>query len=59
MVSDSLVYETQLFGITPNYFNEIFKLPRTPEEWMLYNMGFTLELAFYEKLVSYEDNFLI
>jgi hypothetical protein len=25
---------------------------------MLYNMGFTLELAFYE-LVSYEDNFLI
>jgi hypothetical protein len=38
MVSDSLVYETQLFGITPNYFNEIFKLPRTPEEWMLYNM---------------------
>jgi hypothetical protein len=59
MISDSLVYETQIFGITPKYFNEIFKLPRTQEEWISYNMGFTLELAFYEKLIKYESNFLV
>lgn len=59
IVRKSLVYETQLFGITPKYFNEIFKLPTSPEEWESYQMGFTLELAFYEKLVQYEYSFLI
>jgi hypothetical protein len=37
MVSDSLVYETQLFGIT-QIISMRYLLPRTPEEWMLYNM---------------------
>jgi hypothetical protein len=59
IVRNSLVYETQFFGITPKYFNDIFKLPTNQEEWDSYEMGFTLELAFYEKLLKHEDNFLI
>jgi hypothetical protein len=58
-VTESFVYETQFFGITPKYFNEVFKLPTNQQEWDSYKMGFTLEVAFYEKLVKYEDNFLI
>jgi hypothetical protein len=53
------LYETQLFGITPQYFNEIFKLPTNEKEWFDYEMGFTLEESFYSKLKTYEDNFLI
>lgn len=58
-ITESFVYETQLFGITPKYFNEIFKLPTTLDQWLSYKMGFTLEVAFYEKLVKYENDFLI
>jgi hypothetical protein len=53
------LYETQLFGITPQYFNEIFKLPTNEKEWFEYKMGFTLEESFYLKLNMFEDNFLI
>ena len=53
------LYETQLFGITPQYFNEIFKLPTNEKEWFDYEMGFTLEESFYLKLNMFEDNFLI
>jgi len=52
-------YETQLFGVTPKYFNEIFKLPTNEKEWVNFNMGYTLEESFYLKLNRYEDNFLI
>lgn len=53
------LYETQLFGITPQYFNEIFKLPTNEKEWVEYGMEYTLEGSFYSKLKMYEDNFLI
>jgi len=52
-------YETQLFGVTPQYFNEIFKLPINEKEWFEFGMGYTLEESFYLKLNIYEDNFLI
>lgn len=53
------LYETQLFGITPQYFNEIFKLPTNEKEWIEYEMGYTLEESFFLKLNMFEDNFLI
>lgn len=57
--ADSYVYETQLFGVTPKYFNEIFNLPTKEEEWIYEELGYTLELAFFRKLNSFEENFLI
>jgi len=57
--SGSYVYETQLFGITPSYFNEILKLPVTENEWYEHLMPLTLELAFFQKLQNYEHEFLI
>jgi len=53
------LYETQLFGITPQYFNEIFKLPVNEKEWFDFGMGYTLEESFFIKLNMFEDNFLI
>lgn len=55
----SYVYETQMFGISPKYFNERFILPTTESEWYSENMPTTLELGFYEKLKQFEDDFLI
>jgi hypothetical protein len=52
-------YETQIFGITPKYFNEIFKLPTNEKEWVEFGMGYTLEESFFIKLNMYENNFLI
>jgi len=58
--NDSYVYETQLFGITPKYFNEIFKLPTTENEYFYhYAYPVSLELGFYNNLCRYENNFLI
>ena len=57
--SDSYVYETQLFGISPKYFNQIFKIPNKEEEWVYEELGYTLELAFYRKLNGFENDFLI
>ena len=55
----SYVYETQMFGISPKYFNERFILPTTESEWYSENMPITLELGFYEKLKQFENDFLI
>jgi hypothetical protein len=59
IVNEESSYETQLFGITPKYFNEVFKLPTTEEEWVESNMTFTLEEYFYSRLKTLEDDFLI
>ena len=56
---DSYVYETQLFGISPKYLNEKFIIPTTENEWYETGMSHTLELAFFNKLNQYEDDFLI
>jgi hypothetical protein len=56
---NSLVYETQFFGITPSYFNRVFELPTNIDEWYNTQMEFTLELAFLDKLEKYESDFLI
>ena len=53
------LYETQLFGVTPQYFNEIFKLPINEKEWFEFEMGYTLEESFFIKLNMFEENFLI
>ena len=56
----SYVYETQLFGVSPKYFNEIFKLPTTEYEYFS-NPSYpvSLELGFYNSLSKYENDFLI
>jgi hypothetical protein len=55
----SYVYETQLFGITPSFFNSILTLPITENDWYEHQMPNTLELAFYNKLQNHENEFLI
>jgi hypothetical protein len=56
----SYVYETQLFGVSPKYFNEVFKLPITEDEYFS-NPSYpvSLELGFYDNLYKYENDFLI
>jgi hypothetical protein len=55
----SYVYETQLFGITPSFFNDVLTLPISENEWYEHQMPNTLELAFYNKLQNHENDFLI
>jgi hypothetical protein len=56
----SKVYETQMFGLQPKRFNEIFKLPLTGEDFFHNpNYPVSLELGFYNSLKEYEDEFLI
>jgi hypothetical protein len=56
----SKVYETQMFGIQPKRFNEIFKLPLTSDEFF-HNQNYpvSLELGFYNSLNEFESEFLI
>jgi hypothetical protein len=56
----SFVYETQMFGITPKYFNEVFKLPTTEDEYFINpDYPVSLELGFYQSLSKHESDFLI
>lgn len=55
----SHVYETLLFGGDVNYLLSKFLPPKNIQEWDNYNMGYTLELAFYEQLSKYSEDFLI
>jgi len=56
----SFVYETQMFGITPKYFNQIFKIPTTEDEYFDHSeYPISLELGFYQSLNKYESDFLI
>jgi hypothetical protein len=56
----SKVYETQMFGIQPKRFNELFKLPLTGDEFFENpDYSISLELGFYNSLKEFEDEFLI
>jgi hypothetical protein len=55
----SYVYETLIFGGKPKEFLELFTPPNTLEKWIGLNMGYTLELSFYEQMSKYENEFLI
>jgi hypothetical protein len=56
----SKVYETQMFGIQPKRFNEIFKLPLTGDEFFDNpDYPISLELGFYNSLKQFENEFLI
>jgi hypothetical protein len=55
----SHVYETLLFGGEVEYLLSKFLPPKNIEEWNKLSMGYTLELAFYEQLSKYSDDFLI
>lgn len=55
----SHVYETLLFGGYVDYFLSKLVPPKNMIEWNNLNMGYTLELAFYEKFSEYSENYLI
>ncbi len=55
----SRVYETLMFGGFVNYFLDKFCPPKNMQEWNSLNMGYTLELAFYEQLSKYAEDFLV
>lgn len=55
----SHVYETLLFGGEVEYLLSKFLPPKNIEEWDKLRMGYTLELAFYEQLSKYSQDFLI
>ena len=55
----SHVYETLLFGGEVEYLLSKFLPPKNIKEWDSLNMGYTLELAFYEQLSKYSEEFLI
>jgi len=57
--NNSYVYETLLFGGKLSFFIDNMPLPTNLDEWIKYDMGFTLEQTFYEKLCQYEKKFLI
>ncbi len=57
--NNSYVYETLLFGGKTNFIIENLKIPTNLNEWLAYDMGFTLEQTFYEKLNNHESKFLI
>lgn len=58
--NESYVYETQIFGVSPKYFNEKFKLPITEKDFFTNpERPISLELGFYNHLKEYEDDFLI
>lgn len=56
---NSYVYETLLFGGNCDYFLKKFTPPVDLTEWLGNRMGYTLELAIYEKFSNDEENFLI
>jgi hypothetical protein len=56
---NSHVYETLFFGGDVNYLLSKFLPPKNIDEWDKLQMGYTLELAFYEKLSKYSEDFLI
>ena len=56
---NSHVYETLFFGGDVNYFLSKFIPPKNIEEWENLQMGYTLEVAFFEKLSQYSDDFII
>jgi hypothetical protein len=57
--NNSYVYETLLFGGKLQFFIDNMNLPTNLDEWHKYQMGFTLEQTFYEKLCQHEKKFLI
>lgn len=56
---NSYVYETLMFGGSPKFFLDKFQPPRNFNEWLRVNMGYTLELSFYEQFSPYESEYLI
>jgi hypothetical protein len=56
---NSYVYETLIFGGNINFFLSAFNPPMDISDWDNLNMGYTLELSFYEQLSKYEDEFLL
>ena len=57
--NNSYVYETLLFGGKISFFIDNMVLPTNLDEWIKYEMGFTLEQTFYEKLCKHENKFLV
>lgn len=56
---NSYVYETLIFGGNINYFLNTFNPPKDISDWDLLNMGYTLELSFYEQFSFDESKFLL
>lgn len=56
----SKVYETQMFGINPKRFNEIFKIPLNGDDFFTHpDYPVSLELGFYNSLKDFESEFII
>lgn len=55
----SHVYETLLFGGNVDFFLEKFQPPIDIDDWVNKKMGFTLELAVFEKFSEFEDQYVI
>lgn len=56
---NSYVYETLIFGGNIKYFLDTFNPPKDIPDWDRLNMGYTLELSFYEQFSFDEDKFFI
>ena len=56
---NSYVYETLIFGGNINYFLNTFNPPKDIADWDELNMGYTLELSFYEQFSFDESKFLL
>jgi hypothetical protein len=57
--NNSYVYETLIFGGNINFFLTAFNPPMDISDWDRLNMGYTLELSFYEQFSKYEDEFML
>lgn len=55
----SYVYETLLFAGNVNFFLDVFVPPMDVKQWYDVEMGYSLELSFYEKFSSREDEYFI
>lgn len=55
----SHVYETLFFGGKIEYLLSKFLPPKNLDEWIDLRMGYTLEVAFYEKLSGYSEDFVV
>ena len=55
----SHVYETLFFGGNIDYLLSKFIPPKNLDEWIESKMGYTLEVAFFEKLSGYSEDFII
>ena len=57
--SGSHVYETLLFGGSPNYFLSKINLPTTVSDWLVSGVKTTFERFFFDSFSEYSSDFLI